>query len=204
MDIINSLRLDFTKQSGLSKLYVLERLAQYYIGENCFVQSGFTNEDTGVSTNVETLTRRLDVGFIDKGVPFRDGAVEPNAYIMWVEANVKFDEPDADGRFDINVSGRQHARHLVGVRNNNGQWQYDNNNGWVNFTPKSSDRLLCRIVLTADLSDTATMMNNEDGEISGIKAGYINGDIAFQPNFWDGSPNDGEFGVTGTFFEVLI
>jgi len=193
MEIINVLELGFDDQSGLSKLYLLERLVNHY-GDNCFLQDGYPNEDVGVSVDVSDSTRRFEIGTIDKGIAIDDNAVGP-AFIMYSEESTAT-------RFTVHIDN---ARHLVAVRFNAGQWQYNTNVIWSNFTPVDTDRILAELTLTADLSDTVSALANTDTTlINGIKAGYVNGDLTFIPNFWDGGFNDGEFGVTGTFFEVLI
>ena len=62
------------------------------------------------------------------------------------------------------------------------------------------DRLLAELDFS---NDTVTSLDGTDSTIDGIAAGYIDGDLTFTANFWNGSTNPGEFGVTGTFFEVI-
>ncbi len=52
---------------------------------------------------------------------------------MFTEESVGSRFPDAHAN---------NAAHLVAVRQNGAQWQYNNNTHWVNFTPEATDRLL--------------------------------------------------------------
>ncbi len=89
------------------------------------------------------------------------------------------------------------ADHLIAVRFSGGQWQYNTNNAWQDFTPVASDVLLASVDFSAD---TVTSLQGTSGTNNGIVSGYASGDVAFIPNQWNGSPNAGEFGVTGTTF----
>lgn len=89
------------------------------------------------------------------------------------------------------------AAHLLAVRLNGSQWQYNTNFAWRDFTPVVLDRLLAEVDFTAD---TVTSLEGSNSTISGIQAGYISGDVVFTPNMWNGVANSGEFGVSGTFF----
>ena len=87
------------------------------------------------------------------------------------------------------------------------------NNLWLWFTTQTGAG---RLTITANTSslihvpddllvakvdfdaDTVTMLDGENFEFSGISAGYRSGDFEVTPNQWDGRPNAGEFGLSGS------
>ncbi len=91
------------------------------------------------------------------------------------------------------------ANHLVAVRLNGSQWQYNTNFAWRDFTPTADDRLLAAVNFT---TDTVTSLEGSNSVVNGINAGYASGDLVITANMWNGVANGGEFGASGSFFSV--
>ena len=87
------------------------------------------------------------------------------------------------------------ADHLVAVSWDGSQWLYDNNQVLTPFVPAADDCLVAEVDFSAD---TVTLLQGSSGVINGIDSGWSTGDLGVTPNEWDGSPNAGEFGITGT------
>ena len=85
-----------------------------------------TGPDSGDQVNVGTLGS--GIGVID--------AATGTGYIM-------YSATDVHTRFTVHASN---ADHLVAVRLNGTQWQYNTNLAWVDFTPVATDRLLPQLI----------------------------------------------------------
>ena len=129
----------------------------------------------------------IDVTPLNRGVAVTDNA-SGSGFLMYTAESVHT-------RFG-NLN-RFNADHIVGVRFSNGQWQYNTNSAWQSFTPRSSDILLASVDFSAD---TVVSLEGTDTSFNGIASGYVSGDLTYIANQWNGSPNAGEFGVTGTSF----
>ncbi|WP_459554667.1 Ig-like domain-containing protein [Lacunimicrobium album] len=108
-------------------------------------------------------------------------------YMMYSQQNVRTRFSGLDSN---------NANNFINVRYDGGQWQYDNNLTWVNFTPTSTDVLVASIDFT---TDTVTMLKGNFGIVNGISMGYLDGDLLVTANQWKGQANAGEFGVSGRF-----
>ncbi|MCZ7667017.1 MAG: RHS repeat protein [Chloroflexi bacterium] len=65
-----------------------------------------------------------------------------------------------------------------------------------------ADLLETESVAATDFAyDAAVSTEGRSGDRYGIAYGYRDGDLAFEPDRWGPGTNDGEFGVTGSFFE---
>ena len=157
---------------------------------------GFNDGEFGITGTffevgpVEPSTS-VDIGALGFGVAAQDD-YSGTGYLLYTSESVFT-------RFASSAPHPSNATNLIAVRLEGTQWQYDNNDGWVNFTSVSGDRLLAAIDFTAD---TITSLEGTSGVVEGIDSGYDSGDIVFTANQWNGGFNDGEFGITGTFFEV--
>ncbi|MGI9457954.1 MAG: hypothetical protein ACR2NU_15425, partial [Aeoliella sp.] len=120
-----------------------------------------------------------------------DDAATGTGYLMYSEESdhTRFGNVHSDN-----------ADHLVGVRNNGGQWQYNTNTAWNEFTPRATDVLLASVDYSAD---TVTDLVGTSDVDNGITKGYARGNLSFSVNRWDGKSNLGEFRVGGTFFDLL-
>lgn len=78
-------------------------------------------------------------------------------------------------------------------------WEYNNNQSWVPFVPVDSDRLLASVDFSKDTVDS---LKGKSGQVFGIDQGFVNGDLTFRADRWNGSFNNGEFEVLGTNFVV--
>ncbi|WP_459554669.1 cadherin domain-containing protein [Lacunimicrobium album] len=108
-------------------------------------------------------------------------------YMMYSQQNVRTRFSGLDSN---------NANNFINVRYDGGQWQYDNNLTWVNFTPTSTDVLVASIDFT---TDTVTMLKGNFGIVNGISMGYLDGDLLVTANQWKGQANAGEFEVSGRF-----
>ena len=125
------------------------------------------------------------------GVAIHDQAVG-TGYLMYSSTSVH-------SRFLGNPPNSNNSDHLIAVRYENGQWEYNNNSRWFGFTPASDDRLLASVDFS---EDTVASLAGSNGSIFGMKLGFTDGDLQFEANRWGDSSNFGEFTVTGTYFAV--
>jgi hypothetical protein len=79
------------------------------------------------------------------------------------------------------------------------QWSYDTNGNHVVFAPRDTDLLVAAVDFTNDLITSGAGVS---GTVGGIAFGYSTGDLSFAVNQWGGSDNAGEFGITGSFFQL--
>lgn len=129
------------------------------------------------------------LGVLGNGIAADDSATG-SGYLMYSEENVFT-------RFAANGVEAGNSEHLIAVRILGNQWQYSNNlnNGWFNFAPRSSDRLLASVNFGAD---TIASLKGQTGQIAGINLGYeSDSGLVFLADSWNGSPNDGEFQILG-------
>ncbi|WP_459554670.1 cadherin repeat domain-containing protein [Lacunimicrobium album] len=133
-----------------------------------------------------TFAPRTSLTGLRNGVGGTDNATG-TGYMMYSQQNVRTRFSGLDSN---------NADNFVNVRLNGSQWQYDNNSTWVNFTPTSTDVLVAELDFTAD---TVTMLEGNLGLVNGIVQGYLDGDLNIIANNWNGSPNTGEYHLTGTF-----
>ena len=129
------------------------------------------------------------LGTVDKGIAAEDAATG-TGYIMYSSESVFT-------RFANSRPLTGNSANLIAVRNIDGTWQYSNNQRWVDFTSAHGDRLLAAVDFS---SDTIDSLQGASGQIEGIEQGFLDGDLAFTANHWNGSHNRGEFLVDGTFF----
>lgn len=133
----------------------------------------------------------IALGDLKRGVSGQDGAMGAG-YLMYSEAVLTT-------RFAANPPSVWAADHLIVVRFQNGQWEYDTNRDYYTFTPQPTDRLLAALDFT---NDTADLLIGAFDTIEGIESGYTSGDLVITPNVWNGNPDNGEFYVEGT--EVVV
>lgn len=160
--------------------------------------NGLANDDefgvTGTSFAYTATSSNTSVAPLNFGVAAADSATG-TGYLMYSSQTVQT-------RFGSAVNSTN-AAHIVAVRLNGSQWQFTNRDstGWVDFTPAANDRLLAEVDFSAD---TVTSLEGTDSTIGGIAAGYDSGDLVYTANQWNGSANNGEFGVTGTSFSTAF
>ena len=130
----------------------------------------------------------LDAGPLGRGLTGLDGATGI-AYVIWTEERIqtRFTSPPIDPNS---------ADHFFVARYLNGNWQYMTDNEFVTFTPRPNDLIIAELNLSAD---TVNDLKGTDGVIGGIRSGYFDGDIVITPDMWNGSVDEGEFGISGTF-----
>ena len=132
----------------------------------------------------------MPLGQVNRGVLGLDGeAPDAVRYIMWTEEDIK-------DRFTIAANENRQSDHLALV-------YYDLQDGWTfslngtsfeTFEPTDTDCIVAQTTGT----DTAVALEGQNFSVYGIPAGYPIGDLTVTPNMWNGSPNPGEWGITGT------
>jgi ELWxxDGT repeat protein len=137
-----------------------------------------------------TFASRTSLTGLRNGVGGTDNATG-TGYMMYSQQNVRTRFSGLDPN---------NADNFVNVRYLAGQWQYDNNSTWVNFTPTSSDRLVAALDFTAD---TVDLLKGTFSTIQGIASGYLDSDLTITPNNWNGNANTGEYHLTGTFITFM-
>ena len=149
----------------------------------------------------------ISAGEINNGIACDDDAAG-KGYIMYSEDSVH-------NRFSDHPPHEANAEHFICVVWAQGAWKYDDNEGtqgavgvggdWTlhPFTPAETDVLVAQVDFGAPTSlgdSTVTMGQGVDENVHGIHYGYQDSDLNFIPNQWGGAHNDGEFGITGSFF----
>ncbi|MEO1526149.1 MAG: PKD domain-containing protein, partial [Planctomycetota bacterium] len=134
---------------------------------------------------------RVALGLVNRGIAVSDDATG-TGFIL-------FSDESVHTRFRDNPVMRFNSDHLIAVRVVDGEWFYNNNRSWFPFTPRLNDRLIASVDFD---SDTITSLAGASGRMDGISQGYLDGDLTFFADRWNGSANDGEFTVLGTYFDV--
>lgn len=140
-----------------------------------------------------TTTERVDIPTIGRGVAVLDTATG-TGYLMYSGQDVR-------QRFTNSPPVSINSENFVAVRLNGEQWQFNNNTDWINFSPVSSDRLMASIDFD---NDTILSLAGSTGALAGIEQGFSDGDLVFWADRFDGSSNEGEFQVTGSYFEFIV
>ena len=92
-----------------------------------------------------------------------------------------------------------HAKHFVAVYHTGSSWYYYWNETAKSFTPHDSDVLVAEVDYS---NDQVTSLEGTDSIVEGVRAGYTSGDLVVTADEWGGSFNNGEFGLSGSFFRV--
>ena len=175
----------------------------FLLGNDHAGQSPSDDESLGTNGNdgpvslvtMQGLTQSFNLGPINSGIAVEDFAVG-TGYIMW-------SEQDVFSRFPLappsNSLGATNSDHMVAVRFNGITWEYNNNVSWIPFLAMPTDRLLAEVDFDAD---TITSLQYAFGQVDGIEQGFVISDMVFEANTFNGLSKDGEFTITGTFFEI--
>lgn len=128
----------------------------------------------------------INIGNLGLGIAAYDPRIG-SGYLM-------YSAQDVATRFNAYTGN---ADQIIAVYYDGSQWYADRNYGVAAFTPEPTDILLAIVDFT---NDTVTSLEGSQGSEFGIEYGYASGDLTYTPDQWNGSANDGEFGVTGTTF----
>lgn len=131
-------------------------------------------------------TAAADVSPLKYGVACLDSA-SGLGYLMYSAESIHT-------RFAAYPPNSNNADHFICVKYSSG-WKYDNGGAYYSFTPRATDILVALVNYTAD---TVTSAAGQTGTRSGITFGYAAGDLTYTADQWNGSSNDGEFGITGS------
>ncbi len=181
-DTIKMLKGDFGVVGGITKGYVQGDLV---ITANRWNGVTNTGEYTVTGTSI-VFAPKASLGYLKNGIAGNDTATG-SGYVMYSQQNVH------DRFSGIDVSN---ADHLINVRLNGTQWQYDNNTTWVNFAPTVNDVLIAALNFT---SDSITMLKGSFGVVQGVPTGYLDSDLVITANRWNGATNAGEYGLSGSY-----
>ena len=160
--------------------------------------NGATNGgEIGLSGDWFIPEREFLLGELRRGVELYDAA-SGTGYLMFSVANVH-------SRFS--GLGTNSADHVIGVRHNGTSWQYtrslkyDSQGSWLSFTPQPGDRLIADVDFGTSGGgiDSVTALTTLGVHAQGIDQGYTSGDLTFTKNQWNGSANDGEIELTGSW-----
>jgi hypothetical protein len=108
-----------------------------------------------------------------------------------------YSEEDVATRFAANPPAANNASHFVCVKYDSGQWKYDNDQAYYNFTSEPSDVLAAAVNYD---TDTVTTLQGTNTTEYGIAKGYATGNLNYYADLYYGIFNDGEFTVGGTNF----
>lgn len=141
-----------------------------------------------VDSSIQITTVLL--GPLRRGIQVPDNATG-TGYLMYTaeSAHTRFANVDPNN-----------SDHVVAVRFRNGQWEIAGVSSWQIFVPRQTDRLIGFVDF--DL-DTVNGLSGQSGNINGIMQGYFESDLVFFADLWNGSFNNGEFSVTGSFFSFI-
>ena len=131
----------------------------------------------------------IDITPINLGIAAQEEATG-SGYILYSEENVHT-------RFSANPPHPDNSDHLISVRFVGERWHYNNSSRFFPFTPRSTDILIADVDFDAD---TIVSLQGIAGTTNGIRMGYVAGDLSFQANWWNNTPNTGDFTVEGTQF----
>ena len=141
----------------------------------------------------QTTSDSISVGIGDlaSGVAVDDHATGVG-YLMYSSESVF-------NRFPDYPPHRHNSDHVIAVRLHEGNWQYSDNERWYPMTVHPDDRLLARIDFG---SGTVDSLAEATGQLAGVSYGYIDGDLSFFADQWNGQFNQGEYSVAGSFFNA--
>ncbi len=153
---------------------------------------GTTTFSWTVESGDPSTTIQLELGDLNLGIAAHDQRTGPG-YIMYSEEPVHT-------RFADNPPSAWNADHLIAVVFDNGAWKIDRNKlVLVPFTPLPSDHLLASVDFGTNALVHLVGINTV---VEGISAGMVSGNLVITPEMWNGAPDAGEFGVTGTSVEI--
>ncbi|TWU06032.1 tandem-95 repeat protein [Stieleria varia] len=158
------------------------------------------DEDNPVNGNVflveqQGLTTAVPIGPVNAGIAVHDTATG-TGYIMHSQTSVftRFAaSPPPMTSLGLN------SQNMVAVRFFFGSWQYSNDTTWINFTPDPTDRLIADVDFDAN---TISGLLYAFGSVNGIEQGYVDSDLTFISNRFNGLNDDGEFTIQGTQFLI--
>ena len=205
----NSISLNWTDQSDDEtgfQLYRSESLAGNYVPVAIVDANTTSYLDTNLQPSTEYFYQIIALGAYGEseglagppvsilpmnfGIAARDNATG-TGYLMYSEESVHT-------RFSSNRPHGSNADHVIAVINNNGQWQYDNNSSYYNFSPVDSDLLLAEVNFS---TDEVVSLEGSSGSINSMAFGFFSGDLSFIANKWGtNNSNNGEFYIEGTSF----
>ena len=144
----------------------------------------------GASSPGESTIERVELVNLGSGLAIADRATGLG-YLMHSSASIL----ERLAGHPLNASS---SVHFMMVRHEAGQWQFNDNLSWIDFTPAAADRLIAAVDFDADSVD---LLVGRSGSVGGIDLGYVASDIEVFANQWNGRLNFGEFEIAGSYFE---
>jgi len=194
MDIFNRLSLDGDRQSGFSKLYVVEKLIDYYGGVNCLVdsQTGYTDPEVIVSNVRLSDSERVRFNksrLYSTGDGFVRGQGGVASYVMYTAESVTSRFTGFD---------QSNPSNLVMVKDKGTLEYFSPTGGWTAFSATVGDR----IVAEMDDRGRLTIYDSIRADVINISAGYEISDLSMD----DEMSRDEEAAVinSGTYFALEI
>ena len=192
-DTITSLESDIGFDNGMNKGFRTGDLAFAADSWNSIANDGefqITGSFFVLADNLESVA----VGTTGNGIAVQD-LETGTGYIMYSKENL-------NDRFSTNKPFITTSENMIAVRYNGvtGQWLYSDNSAWHVFEIAEGDRLIAAVDFDAD---SITSLQGDIGTVGGIHKGFNDSDLTFRADQWAGSSNDGEFQITGTFFELV-
>lgn len=96
-----------------------------------------------------------------------------------------------------------HAK-VVAVQHRNNQWfvwSGEQAPQWIAFDPDGDDRLLARVNFSSPDLGIQSLLG-QSGVFEGIEIGYVESDLRFVANHFDGESSEGDIDVLGVFFST--
>ncbi|WP_339613657.1 CARDB domain-containing protein, partial [uncultured Rubinisphaera sp.] len=153
--------LDYEQQTELQVIVQVDDVA---IGDSPDAQQSLT------ISLIDTTRIDITSSSLGYGIPGQDNATGAG-FILYSQQSVQ-------QRFAGAVVANG-AENFVVVRYLNNQWQYANNDVWVDFTPTTGDRLIAAVDFD---SSQVQMLQGSSGSVNGINQGYVEGDLTITPN----------------------
>lgn len=153
-----------------------------------------------------------DIGALNSGVACQDGA-SGSGYLMYSglsDVKLRFaPSHPMDDFTDTIAPHSDNAERFICVQydEESEQWMYDSNTVWTPFEIDDTDVLVAEVDFDACPegslcvgNEVVTSLQGTSSIIHGLHAGFLQSDLEFEANVWNGIPNGGEYYITGSFF----
>ncbi len=153
----------------------------------------FTIRGTYIDVAVVVAPITYDLGAVNSGIAVHDDA-SGMGYVLYSIEPIHDRFADHPGHVD-------NSERLIAVAYQGGQWVYSDDEAWVAFIPRNTDRLIAKVNFSAD---TIESLQGQTGRVDGVQLGFTGGDLMFAADRFAGSINNGEFTVDGTSFDAVM
>ena len=172
-------------------MQVIDTVPEFTSSSLVSVSEGGSSVINVSATDHDIVSKKAFIGQQNLGIAVDDTVTSGTGYFMHFTA--------APERFSVAFPAYSSTDFIV-VQYDGSNWQFNTNDAWVDFTPDASDRLVASFDF-ADDDAGATHLNTAASVASWTgKVGMSGGDLAFTVNQWNGTYNNGEYSVSGTYF----